>query len=68
MDVSPIEFVTFQLFRHFSPVAMIMGERVFLGLSPLPVTVANEGLRRDRLKKCFIILLVSVTGQGDNPK
>ncbi len=40
---------------------------VFLGLSPLPVTVANEGLYGSPTKN-VIILVVTVTGRGDNPK
>ena len=37
-----------------------------LGLSPLPATVANEGLWGSPTKNT-IILAVTVTGQGDNP-
>ena len=40
---------------------------IFFGLSPLPVTVANEGLSGSPTKN-IIILVVTVTGGGDNPK
>ncbi len=40
---------------------------IYIGLSPLPVTVANEGLQGSPTKH-VIILVVSVTGRGDNPK
>ena len=40
---------------------------IYSGLSP-PATMANEGLVWDPLSKNIIILVVTVAGQGDNPK
>ena len=39
--------------------------KVYLGLSHLPATVANEGLWGSPTRN-VIILVASVTGQGDN--
>ena len=41
-------------------------KRVYLGLSPLPVIVANEGLSGSPAKK-IINPAVTVAGRGDNP-
>ena len=38
----------------------------YVGLSPLPVTVANEGLEGSPTEN-IMILVGTVTGQGDNP-
>ena len=49
-----------ELFIVFYPIT------IGIGLSPLPVTVANEGLQGSPTKN-IIILVVTVTGRGDNP-
>ena len=38
-------------------------KEIYFGLSPLPVTVANEG----HWEIYVMILVVTVAGQGDNP-
>ena len=38
-----------------------------LGLSPLPATLANDFFFWGSLTKNIIILVVTATGQGDNP-
>ena len=45
---------------------IIINRFIYLGLSPLPVTVANEGLLGSPTKN-VIILVVTVTGREDNP-
>ena len=47
---------------------MLVLVRVYLGLSPLPVTVANEGLVRDPRLKIQSWWFSWNPGQGDNPR
>ncbi len=51
----------------FSGAKLLVSGRVYLGSTPHPVTVANEGLQGSPTKN-VIILVGTVTGRGPHPK